>query len=274
VRRGWQKSVVAAALAPALLLTGCASSKTDKAAALVPDNSVPSLPGVATRANAQTRADIRLQLAIGYYQQGQYGVVLEEAGRALQAVPDFADAYSVRALAYMEMGQARQAESDFLQAMKLAPGNPDFSNNYGWFLCNNGRAAEAMPFFDAAIGNGRYQSPGKALANAGSCSLKLQDTQAAERYFARAFQYEPASFATNVNLTRLYFGRNEFERARFHIGLAAKNNVLNQEALWLAIKIERKLGNQSAENDLAVQLRRRYPSSSEYAAYQRGAFDE
>ncbi|WP_050477231.1 type IV pilus biogenesis/stability protein PilW [Herbaspirillum rhizosphaerae] len=274
MRRSWQKSLVAFALAPALLLTGCASSKSDMAAAAAPDNSVPSLPRVAVRADAQTRADIRLQLAIGYYEQRQFGVAVDEAGLALQALPDLADAYSVRALAYMEMGQGQLAESDFLRALKLAPGNPDFANNYGWFLCNDDRAAEAMPFFESAIGNRSYQSPGKALANAGACSMKLQDAQAAERYFARAFQYEPASLATNVNLTRLYFDRNEFERARFHIGLAAKNNVLDVQALWLAIKIERKLGNQSAENDLAVQLRRRYPSSSEYAAYQRGAFDE
>jgi len=274
VRGGWQNSVVAFALAPALLLTGCASPKSDKAAAAVPDHSVPSLPRVAVRADAQTRADIRLQLAIGYFEQRQFAVAVEEAGLALQAVPDFSDAYSVRALAYMEMGQSKSAESDFLQAIRLAPGNPDFANNYGWFLCNDGRAAEAMPLFEAAIGNRSYRSPGKALANAGACSLKLQDAQAAERYFARAFQYEPASLATNVNLTRLYFDRNEFERARFHIGLAAKNNVLDVQALWLAIRIERKLGNQSAENDLAAQLRRRYPSSSEYAAYQRGAFDE
>lgn len=272
MRENWHTSVVAFALAPALLLTGCASSHSDKNSA--GGEPVDALPRVAIQADARTRADIRLQLAIGYYEQGQFDVVLEEAGRALQALPDFADAYSVRALAYMELGQARAAERDFLQALKLAPDNPDFANNYAWFLCNDARAAEAMPYFEAALANRAYQSPAKALANAGACSLTLHGAQAAERYFARAFQYQPASLATNLNLSRLYFERREFELARSHIGLAAKNNVLNVEALWLAIKIERKLGNQSAENDLAVQLRRRYPSSSEYAAYQRGAFDE
>jgi type IV pilus assembly protein PilF len=259
VRDGWRKSVVVLALAPALLLTGCASAPSDKLAAT---------------ADAQTRAAIRLQLAIGYFEQRQFSVVLDEATLALQAVPDFADAYSMRALAYMEMGQEKQAESDFLQAIRLAPGNPDFANNYGWFLCSSDRPGEAIPYFEAALANRAYQSPGKALTNAGACSLKRQDAQAAERYLTRAFQYEPAGLATNVHLTRLYFDRREFERARFHIGQAANNHVLNAEALWLAIKIERKLGNQSAENDLTAQLRRRYPSSSEYAAYQRGAFDE
>lgn len=272
MRKRWQTSVIALLLAPALLLTGCASSKTDKTAA---GDDMPVSPYRANvQADAQKRADIRLQLAVGYYEQRQFAVTVEEAGLALQAVPDFSEAYGMRALAFMEMGRSRQAEADFRQALNLSPGNPDFANNYGWFLCNNSRAAEAIPYFEAAVAQPAYRSPGKALANAGACSLKLQNAAAAERYFAQAFQYEPASLATNVNLTRIYFDRNEFERARFHIGLAAKNDVLNVDALWLAIKIERKLGNQSAENELAVQLRRRYPSSSEYAAYQRGAFDE
>jgi len=53
-----------------------------------------------------------------------------------------------------------------------------------------------------------------------------------------------------------------------------KNDVLLDGGLSFANKIERKLDNQAAENDLAVQLHRRYSSSSEYAAYRRGALDE
>lgn len=266
MRNGACGRVAAFALAPALLLTGCVSFLSDKAAA-----TAEALP---LRADAQTRAAIRLQLAISYFEQRQFAVVLDEIALALKSAPDFADAYSVRALTYMEMGLKQQAEKDFLQAIRLAPGNPDFANNYGWFLCNSGRPDEAIPHFEAVIANPAYQSPVKALTNAGVCSLKRQDTQAAERYLIRAFQHDPTGLAINVSLSRLYVGRREFERARLHIGLAADNHVLSAEALWLAIRIERQLGNQLAENDLTAQLRRRYPSSSEYAAYQRGAFDE
>ena len=180
----------------------------------------------------------------------------------------------MRALAYVELGRPELAERDFLEALRLAPGNPDLSNNYGWFLCGSNRASQAMSYFASAFGNRAYQTPGRALANAGVCSLKLSDVKAAENYFSRAFEYDPASLVTNVSLTRLYFDRHEFERARFHVGLAAQSHVLDVDSLWLAIKIERNLGNQSAESDFVAQLRRRYPSSSEYAAYQRGAFDE
>jgi len=67
------------------------------------------------------------------------------------------------------------------------------------------------------VKNKSYQSPAKALNNAGVCSLKLKDVVAAERYFMRAFQFDPGDMATNVNLARIYFDRREYERARFYI---------------------------------------------------------
>ena len=45
------------------------------------------------------------------------------------------------------------------------------------------------------------------------------------------------------------------------------------EGLWLAVRIERKLGDKTAENSYANQLRRRFPSSREYQQMQRGDYD-
>ena len=46
------------------------------------------------------------------------------------------------------------------------------------------------------------------------------------------------------------------------------------EALWLAIKVARKSDQPEMEAKLLTQLRLLYPDSAEYAAYQRGVFDE
>lgn len=261
---------LSASVASALLLLGCVAVKQEPGAqAARPDLSVAAVP-----ADAQKRADIRLQLATGYYERRQFAVALAEVRLALEAKPDFADAYSVQALIYMDTGATQLAEDSFRQALKLAPENPDFLNNYGWFLCNADRASESIAYFQSALKNKYYQSPVKALVNAGVCSLKLQNRPAAERYFSQAFQYEPGNLVVNVNLANLYFDSRDFERARFHIAPVVKGDMASADVLWLAIKVERKLGNQQAQSDLSTQLRRRYPASSEYAAYQRGVFDE
>ena len=44
------------------------------------------------------------------------------------------------------------------------------------------------------------------------------------------------------------------------------------EALWLAIRIERRLGNQQAEAAFTSQLRSRYPTSPEYQEFLKGNF--
>ncbi|MBC7499825.1 MAG: type IV pilus biogenesis/stability protein PilW [Herminiimonas sp.] len=224
--------------------------------------------------DGQKRARIRLQLAIGYYEQRQLNTALDEIKQALVADPNFAEAFSVRALIYMDMGETRLAEDNFAQAMRLSPNNGDLSNNYGWFLCQNDRAAQAIPYFEAALKNKTYQSPGKALNNAGVCSMKLKDMAAAERYFTQAFQYDPGNSSANVNLAKIYYERGDFERSRFYIGRVAKTDALTADVLWTAIKIERKIGDRTAESSLVTQLRRRYPNSPEFGAFQRGAFEE
>ena len=45
------------------------------------------------------------------------------------------------------------------------------------------------------------------------------------------------------------------------------------ESLWLALRVERRLGQRVAEQSYATQLRRRFPGSPEYQALQRGKFD-
>ncbi len=257
---------MAITLLSAVLLSGCASNPVS-----TPES---ELVTSSDKTDFQKRASIRLQLAVGYYQQGQTTVALDEVKQALQLDPNLVDAYSMAALIYMDMGETRLAEENFARAMKLAPNDPDLSNNYGWFLCQNGRAEQSIAYFEAALGNKSYQSPAKALTNAGTCSMILKNPVAAERYFNEAFRQDPSNPVTSTNLARINYEHGDYQRARFYIKRVTNANVLSAEVLWLAIKIERKLGDRGAETSLVTQLRRRYPNSAEYATYQRGAFNE
>ena len=263
-----KKITWAAAVVMILGLVGCAARG--------PGNTAPreELATASDQSGAQRRAQIRLELAVDYYEQRQLSVALDEIKQALQADPNLADAYSVRALIYMDMGETRLADDNFQRALRLSPGNPDFSNNYGWFLCQNGRAADSIAYFDAALKNRSYQYPSKALNNAGVCSLKLKNDAAAERYFKQAFQFDPGNSSAAYNMARIHYDRREYDRAQFYLAQLLKGDEFTAEVLWLAVKTEHKLGDRAAENSMGTQLRRRYPTSVEAAAYQRGAFDE
>lgn len=262
-------AVRAAACCLVALLGACASGRGDSGQAELATSS--------DQSPAQKRAAIRVQLAAGYYERGQLDVALDEAKQAVRADPDYADAYGVRALIYMALGEPGLAEDNFVHALKLAPNNADVSNNYGSFLCQNGRAAQSIVYFDAALASRSQQSPGKAANNAGACSIKAGDTAGAERYLLRALQLTPDLPATSANLARVYYARGDDERAGFFISRLSKTATmesLTADVLWLAIKVRHRLGDADAQATLAAQLRRQYAASPEYAAYQRGAFDE
>ncbi|MYM27095.1 type IV pilus biogenesis/stability protein PilW [Duganella sp. CY15W] len=260
------------ALCAAGVLAGCASPGTQ------PGNSGKAeLQTASDQTAAQRKVDIRMQLAIGYFEQGQYAVALDEVKRALAADPNNAEAYGMRGLIYQQMGENGLAEDNFVRARKLAPNSPELDNNYGSFLCQTGRVKEAMPLFDAALNNRSYRSPASAANNAGSCALKIKDYASAERYLLQALQLTPDLPATNANLARVYVEKGDYVRANFFItrlNKVAKMESLTADVLWLAIKVQHKLGDTGAESGWATQLRRHHPGSPEYAAYQRGAFDE
>lgn len=247
-------------------LSGCSTAQLDA----MPVESNPN----AKNAERQNRASLRLQLAVGYYQQGQYQVALEEIRQVLVSSPDLVEAYSVRALIFMDTNDNKRAEDNFLHALKLAPNNSDLANNYGWFLCQTGREKESIQYFEKVIKDLTYTTPVKALGNAGVCSLRLKNVVNAEGYFMSGFRLQPSNPSINANLAKIYYDKGELDKAKFYISRVVKAEVLAADVLWLALKIENKLGDQAAVSSLGTQLRRRHPGSKEYELFQRGGFDE
>jgi type IV pilus assembly protein PilF len=263
--RGWLVCAGAA-----LLLAGCASNGGG--------GNTRELKTASDQTATEKRASIRLQLAVGYYQDGKYEIALDEIKQAIAIDPEMADAYGVRALIYTKMNELPLADENYQRALKLAPRNPDLANNYGSFLCGPGaKPAQAMTYFDAALKNPTYATPVSALVNAGNCSLKTKQYAAAERYLMDALRYDPDLAPTNAGLARAFYERRNYERAGFFINrltTTSKLDALSAETLWLAIRVARKLGDRTLEASLTAQLQRRFPGSAEFAAFQRGAFDE
>jgi type IV pilus assembly protein PilF len=264
---------LAASLA-AFVLAGCASGGGGSNLS----GNTRELKTASDQTALEKRAAIRMQLAINYYQDGKYLIALDEIKQAINADPEFADAYGVRALIYTKMNEFALADDNYQRALRLAPRNPDLANNYGSFLCTEGgKPAQAMAYFDAALKNPNYATPISALVNAGNCSLKTKQYAVAERYLMDALRYDPDLAQTNAGLARSFYERRNYERAGFFINRLttnAKLDSLSAETLWLAIRVARRTGDRTLEASLTGQLQRRFPGSTEYAAYQRGAFDE
>jgi type IV pilus assembly protein PilF len=221
------------------------------------------------------RAKIHTELAAAYYQAGNMAVALEETRIALEADPESVQALSVRGLVHAQLKENAKAEDDFRRALKIAPKNPDVNNNYGWFLCDIGQPRQSIQYFLNALKDPLYETPEVAYANAGSCAMKAGDLDGAQNYLLEALRLSRTSApATRSKLAELLYQRGNLDEAKVYLGEAIKAmEPPSAEALWLAVRLERKLGNKAGEGNYASQLRGRYPTSKEYQAFLKGNFE-
>lgn len=223
---------------------------------------------------SRRRARIRLELAVGYFEQGQTTIALDELKQSITADPNFAEAYNLRGLIYMRLNDPRLAEESFRRALAISPRDPGVLHNYGWMLCQQGRYAESQQTIAQAIADPQYGSRAKSWMAQGLCQLKAGKTADAEQSLLRSYELDAGNPVTGFNLASVMFQRGEVVRAQFYVRRLNNSEYANAESLWLGIKIERKLGNREAVQQLAAQLRKRFVQSRELAAFDRGAFDE
>jgi type IV pilus assembly protein PilF len=252
-----------------LALGGCASSSPGGDVAVSRDIFTES-----DEPEARKRARIRMELAVGYFEQGQTKVALDELKQVIAADPNFPDAYNLRGLIYMRLNDVHQAEDSFRRAVSLNPRDANVQHNYGWLLCEQGRYDESLRAFDVAMANPLYAGRAKTLMAQGLCQARAGRTAEAERSLARSYELDAGNPVTGYNLSSLLFRRGDFTRAQFYIRRLNNSDMANAETLWLGVKVERRLNDRVAMLQLAEQLKKRFPQSREAAAYERGAFDD
>lgn len=221
----------------------------------------------------QQRAKVHTELGSLYMLDGRAAIALEEARIALAADPNYAPAYNLLGLTHMVLNEPRLAEDNFERAQRLAPGDPEISNNFGWFLCQNGREQRSIAHFMAAAKNPLYTTPTKPYTNAGVCSVRLKDDKAAEDYLLTALKLSPTNTQALFWLADIAYRQGRHTEARQWTTDIEKMVEPTSEVLWLALRIERKLGNREAEARYASQLRRRFPGSPEQRLLTQGHYE-
>jgi len=258
-------------LATCLVVSGCATTSGGDA------SNAANRPDIVTDSDepdTRKRARIRLELASGYFSEGKTSVALDEIKQALINDPNFSDAHNLRGLIYMRLNDPRLAEESFRRAIALNPRDANASHNFGWLLCQQKRYPESLTYFTKALAVPLYAEQAKTLMAQGVCQVADGQKEAAERSFSRSYELDASNPIAGYNLAALLFERGEVAKSQFYIRRLNNSDYANAESLWLGIKVEHKLGDQVALQQLGGQLKRRYPQSKELAALERGAFDE
>jgi type IV pilus assembly protein PilF len=129
--------------------------------------------------------------------------------------------------------------------------------------------------FEQAIATPQYRDLPRSLAAQGLCFARAGKLPAAEQKLLRSYELDPTNPNTAYNLTEVLYRRADYERARFYIRRINDSDELsNAQTLWLAAKIENRVGNRNGVDNFGRQLRARFPQSAEAQAFDRGRFDD
>lgn len=206
---------------------------------------------------------LHTQLGAGYMQRNQYDVAQQELSQALAIDADAPQANNVMALLQIRLKDPVKAEAHFKRALAADPRHSEVLNNYGTFLCEQGRMDEAEDKFKQALTDPLYPTPELANLNAGLCLMRKPAPRAAEKYFRAALAIHPRLAPALLQMARLSFDSGQTLAARGYMQRYLEVAKDSPESLALAVDIERVLGNKDMQASYALRLSGKYPDSPE-----------
>lgn len=187
------------------------------------------------------RSDTRLQLAKDYLAKNQLEAAEAEADKAIAYLPTSDDAFNVRGIIHMMRARAAEraltieacltgldaeamrkvkdqqlaaARSDFERATHLAPDFGEAWSNLGAIDNLLEDPARAVPSLETALANAsRLVNPALTRTHLGWARFLDKDYVAAFTELRQALQFQPGMCVATYRLGRVYFAREEWEKA-------------------------------------------------------------
>lgn len=237
---------------------------------LGPGELTESAPEYTLRADPQDQKRVlaieRIGLAGQQLRAGKLDEAETQAQAALKADPNSVDAYTLLAVIADQRGQSTQAGTLYAKAAMMSPDSGAVQNNYGTWLCSNGRSAESLAYFDRALADRRYASPAAALANAGSCALNAGQGARAEQNLRLAIQMDPDNPVSLAALARVSYNTGQYMDARAFSERRLATAAASPDVLLLASQIEQKLGDTAAAARYVQRIRTEFPRAGTAAS--------
>ena len=112
--------------------------------------------------------------------------------------PQDASVNRIFAYYYQKVNESGNAEYYYKKALSLDQNNADTYNNYGAFLCREGRYEAAEQAFLKAIQQSTYIAVANTYENAGMCAEKSGKINKALHYYQSALSHAPKKVYLNL----------------------------------------------------------------------------
>jgi type IV pilus assembly protein PilF len=219
--------------------------------------------------NLAEAARINTELGAEYARQGNYDIATEKLKKAIGQDSRYAPAHTTLAYVYTQRGDNERAEVEYRRALDLDGSDPEVRNNFGVFLCSQGKTEEADKYFMSAVRDHAYSTPEAGWTNAGLCAIKAKDNARAENDFREALRINPDFPEALAQMATLTFQKQDYLRTRAFLQRYDRTAKPRPDTLLLAARTERSLGDIQSARRYEATLLQSFPESEEAAQLQK-----
>ena len=213
--------------------------------------------------NDEDASELNYQLGARYYQQGSYELARDRLMKAIEIDPKMAVAHTTLALTYEALENPRLARDSYEKAARAAPRDFSVHNTYAVFLCRQQDFDQAQKYFDKAAGHPENDDAEVTLTNAGVCMTQKPDVAAAEKYLRLALEQKSNYAEALLQLCLLKYSGEDYLGARAFLQRYMAVSISSAGVLYLASKIEDRLGNDRGRVEFEDRLIKEFPASAE-----------
>ena len=208
-------------------------------------------------------ASLNKQLGTVYLRQGNLALAKEKLERSEKYNPRDPEIHSVLALLYERLDIPEQVDAHYKTAIRLAPKNPQISNNYAVYLCRAGRTDEGVKRFLESARNPLYRTPEMAYTNAGVCLRAAKRYEEATNAFAHALQIRPTLAEAVYQSVDLQMEQGHTPEGRAQLDKFLTTNDATADLLLLGVRMSRTMNDRVAEEKYIRRLRVEFAGSEQ-----------
>ncbi len=208
-----------------------------------------------------------VQLGVGYLQQGATERAKAPLQKALDIDASNADANAALAMVFQIEMEPELADKHYRRALSESDNATRILNNYGSFLYDQKRYAEAYEYFQKAAADNMYPGRSRVFENLGLTALKLNQRDKAKQHFQKALRLDPTQASSLLEVGIMAYEDKEYVPAKDYYTRYVKVGEQNSRSLLLGIRLAVIFEERDVAASDALQLKRLYPASPEYQQY-------
>ncbi len=228
-----------------VVLTGCITTNTQESKKWEPED----------------RARVQVDLGMNYLKLNNYDVARESFENALRIYPRYDRAHHAMGLLYAQTQKTELAMQSFDKAVRINPKNYIAVNDYGTYLCHNGRIDEGLEQLKRVQSSPANDVLTTTFLGLGLCYHARRSDEFAKQFLRKSLETAPQLAQALLPLAEIYFREQDLLRARGFIERFFATGSINSRSLWLAARIEMQLGDRGTAELYITELRKRYPGS-------------